>query len=173
MTGGSPAHSLAGRIAAAFRELAARPSVTAGRRAWIMASAVALLIALAPLLTIAGAALLAGGARSADERLAADEAPRIAAARRAEADRAALSAIVRRPGIGATLDALARALPGDAMLLRAGRDAEGRLAIEVSAPDPDQLRAALRREPALAGLRDAGQRQGDAGMVVSFTEPAP
>ncbi|MEI9851845.1 MAG: hypothetical protein WDN24_14570 [Sphingomonas sp.] len=79
---------------------------------------------------------------------------------------------MRRPTIGATLDALARALPPEASLIRAGRDAQGLLTVEVAAPDPDQLRAAIRRDPLLAALRDTGQRQQEATMIVTMRERA-
>ena len=57
-------------------------------------------------------------------------------------------------------------------MIRAERGRDGLLEIDVSAPDPDKLRAALRAEPALARLRDAGQQRGELMMTVSFKEVA-
>jgi hypothetical protein len=72
--------------------------------------------------------------------------------------------------VGATVEALARALPADAVLLRAERNRSGLLEVEISTPDPDKLRAALRAEPALAGLHNIGQQRGELTMTVSFAE---
>ena len=43
---------------------------------------------------------------------------------------------------------------------------QGRLALEIATADPDRLRTALRRVPTLARLRNTGQRQADAAMIV-------
>ena len=149
-----------------------RPEIPANRRDWIVASGIAGLIAAGPLVTIAGAWLITGSIRSEVNRLEEQAAPRAAAAKTAAQDRALLVAMIRRPGLGATAEALARALPVDAVLLRAERDRSGLLEIDIGAPDPDKLRAALRAEPALARLRDAGQQRGDLMMTVSFKEQA-
>ena len=69
--------------------------------------------------------------------------------------------------------AIAQALPPEAALLGASRNRDGLLEIEVRTPDPDKLRAALRRQPSLGGLRDAGQRQSDASMIVTFRQVQP
>jgi hypothetical protein len=166
----------AGAGAAKFRErLAAwraqEPAATP-RRAWQVAGAVALLIALGPVATIAGGHLLAGQSRAESRQLKARAEPRIAADRLAERDRAALGAVLRRAGVGAVIEALARALPPEAALARAERNRDGLIELDIATPDPDKLRAALRREPLLATLRDSGQRQGDAAMLVSFRESA-
>jgi len=149
-----------------------RPEIPANRRDWIVAGGVAGLIATGPLLTIAGAWLMTGSVRSDVNRLEEQAAPRAAAAEAARRDRALLVAMIKRPGLGATAEALSRALPVEAVLLRAERDRAGLLEIDISAPDPDKLRAALRAEPALARLRDAGQQRGDLMMTVSFREQA-
>ncbi|NIJ20772.1 hypothetical protein FHS95_002464 [Sphingomonas naasensis] len=131
-----------------------------------VATAVALLIAAGPLLTIGGARLIAGRERAAAERLETELAPRIAAAQAARDARAQMAGVLQRATLGATIEALAQALPADATLVRAERDAQGQLTLEIAAPDPDKLRAALRRIPAFARLRDTRQRQADGQMVV-------
>lgn len=159
-------------IAAAQMRLSAlRQPAGQGPREWQVGAAVALLIAAGPVATIAGAGLLARATRAETLRLQTEATPRVAAQQAAARDRIELGAVLRRPTLGATLEALARALPAEAVLLRAQRDRHGLLEVEVAAPDPDQLRAALRREPMLAALRDAGQRQGEAAMIVSLKEP--
>jgi hypothetical protein len=150
--------------------LAQPPAVQAGKRAWWIAAAVALLIATGPIATILGANLAAASARAETERLREQAAPRVAAEQAAARDRAELVALLRRPGLGATVEALARALPPEASLVRVERNRAGLLEVDVTAPDPDRLRAALRREPALARLRDAGQQRGELTMTVSLRE---
>lgn len=166
--------SLTGRLAASARGWAAalrdRPAVAAERRDWIIAAGVAALLAAGPLATIVGAKWIAGNAKAETARLNEQLAPRIAAAKAATGERAELIALLRRPGLGQVADALARALPPEASVLRIERNHAGLLEVEVSTPDPDRIRAAIRREPALAGLRDAGQRQVDVMMVVTFRE---
>ena len=134
---------------------------------------VALLITAGPLLTIATARLLAGAQRAAAARLEADLAPRIGAARAAAEARGEIDAVLRRKTLGATIEALARALPADAALVHVARDTRGVFEIEIAAADPDRLRAALRRAPAFARLRNTGQRQADARMIVTFAGTTP
>lgn len=167
--------SLVQRLAA----MARRPRVREGARpaatGWSdqrVAIAVALLIAAGPLLTIGGARLIAERQRSAADRIETEMAPRIAAAQAARAARTQMAAVLRRPTMGATIEALARALPADATLVRAGTGTQGRLALEIAAADPDKLRSALRRTSALARLRDIGQRQAD-GRLIVLLEGAP
>jgi Tfp pilus assembly protein PilX len=131
-----------------------------------VAIAVALLIVAGPLLTIGGARVLADQQRAATVQIEGEVAPRIAAAAAAAEARAQMDAVLKRRTLGATIETLARALPADATLARVERNAQGRLALEVATPDPDKLRAALRRVPALSRLRDTGQRQADAAMIV-------
>lgn len=151
---------------------AGRPGIPAGRRDWIVAGGLAALIAAGPVLTIAAGSVMASGVRGEVRRLEEQAAPRAAAAKAASEDRAALVAMLKRPGLGVTAEALARALPVDAVLVRMERGRDGLLEVDISAPDPDKLRAAIRAEPALAGLRDAGQQRGDLMMTVSFKELA-
>lgn len=177
-----PGTSLSGRIADAARaRIDARraPPVAvevqepheAGQGGdWRIAAALAGMIALGPILTVAAASWAGVSARADTAALREKLAPRIAAERQAAADRETLVALVRRPGAGVTLDALARAIPPESSLVRVELNAAGRLEVEVAAADPDRLREALKREPALAGLRDAGQRQSDQGMIVSLKE---
>lgn len=131
-----------------------------------MAVVVALLIAAGPLLTIGGAQVLTERQRRAAVRIESEAAPRIAAAEVAIEARSQMDAVLRRRTLGSTVEALARALPADASLARAERNAQGRLALEITTADPDRLRAALRRAPALARLRNTGQHQADAAMIV-------
>ena len=138
-----------------------------------LAVALAAIIALAPLLTIVGANMLRVGGeadnRVAERQLRSRLAPQ--AARREGA--AALRDAVRQPALVATLERLARTLPDDARLVSAARTADGRVEIEVSASDPDQLRGALRRDPALAAMRETGQRRTqDARVVVTLRSRA-
>lgn len=142
--------------------------VAIGRRAAIV---VAVLLTLAPLATLLGAKLMTAGIRNDMALLAQAQGARIAAAEAQQAQRRVLAKLLDRPTLGTTLEGLARALPRDTLLVRAGRDDDGRLRIEASAADPDRLRAALRRDPATARLRDAGQRRGDAALVVAMAEP--
>ena len=142
--------------------------VAIGRRAAIV---VAVLLILAPLATLLGAKLLTASARSDAGAIKRAQAPRIAAAEAQNSQRRALAPMLDRPTLGTTLEGLARALPRETQLVRAGRGGDGRLRIEASTADPDRLRAALRREPTTARLRDAGQRRGDAALVVTMEEP--
>lgn len=173
-----PQRSLASGLGSAARDAignargwwAERPAQVTTRRDWIVAGSVAALIAAGPVFTIVGAKLMTGSVRAEVNRLEEQAAPRNAAAKSAADDRAALVAMLRRPGLGATAEALARVLPVEAVVLRIERDRQGLLEIDISAPDPDKLRAALRAEPALARLRDAGQQRGDLMMTVTFKE---
>lgn len=137
-----------------------------------LAALIAGLIAAGPLLTIGGATLLAGRQRAASARLEAEAAPRIEVARAAAEARGQMDAVLRRRTLAATIEVLARALPADASLVRAGRNAQGALELEIATPDPDRLRSALRRAPAFARLRNTGQRQADTKMIVLFAGTA-
>jgi hypothetical protein len=169
-----PAPSLTQRLAAAARTRLPHATRPEGRK-WpegSMAALVAVLIAAGPLLTIGGAKLLAGRERAAVARLAAEASPRIDAARAAAEARVQLGVVLRRPTLGATIEALARALPADATLVRAERNAQGGIEFDIAAADPDRLRSALRRAPALARLRNTGQRQADGRIIVTFAGTA-
>lgn len=137
----------------------------AGQRA---AAIVALLIAAGPLATLLGANMLAADARADARRLGAGLAPRIAQRRAVEQARDQMGAAIAQPMLGVTLEAIARALPADATVLRAERMRDGALELDISAPDPDQLRPALRSLPGIGRFRNVGQRRSDAGMIVSF-----
>ncbi|HWK35526.1 MAG TPA: hypothetical protein VNR91_04620, partial [Sphingomonas sp.] len=95
---------------------------------------------------------------------------KLAAADERAAARATLAPLLARPTLGATLEGMARILPAESHLVRAERGADGRLAIDVAAPDPDRLRAVLRRDPVTQGLRDTGQRRGDGAMIVTLED---
>lgn len=157
---GTPAHDRSESLS----PVAARPSV-----AW----AVAALIAAGPLLTLAGAQLMIAREEAAAAELRAAAAPRLAAQRAADEARAMLARTIERPTLGATLEAVATALPEDAQLIRAERFRDGLLELDVAASDPDRLRAALRRSRGLARMRDTGQRASDGAMITSLREMAP
>lgn len=133
---------------------------------WRVGAAIAGLLALVPLAVIAIATLLAIGTE--DRTAARTRTEAVALARIAEAQR--LRTVLRRPTVGATLEALARALPAEARLRRVARNADGALVVEVATADPDRLRAALRREPLTAGLRDVGQQGGPGGLLVTLED---
>jgi len=137
-----------------------------------LAAAIAVLIALGPLATIAGAQLLTRQERAEVTRLKAEREPRLAAELAAERARTEMASTLRHQPLSSALEALARGLPADASLVRVERNAQGALEIDVSTTDPDRLRAALRRDPALARLRDTSQRQADTAMIVSMREEA-
>lgn len=164
----APGESLAGRLLRAGRTRGAADASREPARWWREATLVAGLIGLGPVLTIGGAKLLAARERTQTARLEAQLAPRMARRADAEQARERLASVLERPTLAGTLDALARALPKDASLVRAERSGEGELQLEVRTPDPDALRGALRRTPALARLRETGQQRGDAAMIVSL-----
>jgi len=161
--------SLAQRLLAFARRAPAAIGSGAAYASWPegrVATAVALLLLAGPLLTIGGARVLSERQRDAAARIEGEAEPRIAAAAADRDARTQMTAVLQRRTLGATVEMLARALPADATLIRAERTAQGRLALEIAAADPDRLRAALRRVPALARLRNTGQRQADAQMIV-------
>lgn len=161
--------SLSQRLASRLR--AGVPPAAESRRG--TAALVAVLIAFGPLATIMGAGLLTRHEDREAVRLRAALAPRIAAERAAAAARAELGRTAARPTMGATLDLLAAALPGDAKLTRAERTLQGALELDIATSDPDALRSAIRRVPELAGLRDTSQRRTDAAMIVLMRAEAP
>lgn len=139
---------------------------------WRLASALAALIALGPLATITGAALIEGSARAEAERLTAQAAPRLKAEAGAQAARAALREAVRHPAAAVLLNHVAAAIPVDARVSRMSKAADGAMEIEITAPDPDLLRAAMRRDPALAAFRETGQRRAGAMIAVTLRRAA-
>lgn len=147
----------------------AEASLRAPAPAWMGMAAGALLV-LAPLATWIGVDRLARRAQEDVARLEQRAAPiEAAAAARAQA-RALLLASLKRPTLGSTLEALAKALPTDSSLARVERTEDGRLVLDISTPDPDRLRTALRRASGLERLRDTGQRRAEAAMLVTFEE---
>ena len=134
-----------------------------------LALALAGLIALGPLLTIVGAHMLRTGVEADNRALASQLRTRNAPQAARGAAAAVLRDATRQPALAATLDRLARALPDDARLVSAVRDADGALLFEISASDPDLLRGALRRDSLLGTLRERGQRRTqDARVVVTL-----
>ena len=124
-----------------------------------LAAALAGLVALGPLVTIVGAQVLRAGVEADNRALARQLQTRDAPQAARGAAAAVLRDATRQPPFAATLDRLARALPDDARLVSAARGSDGRLLVEISASDPDQLRGALRRDLLLAALRESGQRR--------------
>ncbi len=166
-----PPPSLVGR---ALERLHRRPRAVEGSavpvaRPWLILT-LALLIAAGPVATIAGATLLTRAVVRETAVVQAASAPRLVAARQQEAARAVLATAMARPGPAALLDALAPALPADAALVRAEQRADGTLEIALVAGDPDALRSAVRRVPALAGLRDVRQQESDGRTSVTLRQ---
>lgn len=129
----------------------------------------AVLIAAGPGLTLIGAKLLTIREERESNRLETKLEPRAARTAATAEVRQILTPLVRRKPLAMTLDRLAVALPADATLIGALQGRDGIVKLEVAAPDPDRLRAALRRAPGLEGLRDVGQRSGDGGIVVMLS----
>jgi hypothetical protein len=174
----TPPPSLAGRLGGWVRDrrrprdLADTDSPKLIGRRWVM-PALAMLVAAGPLATLIGASLLAHVTEGDTRWMEAARAPRRIAEARREAAHMSLSAAMVRPGPAALLDGVAAALPADAALVRAERRPDGALALEVSVSDPDALRSALRRVPALAGLRDVRQQEGEGRTLVLLRQVAP
>lgn len=165
--------SLADRMTRRFAAREPRAQRPAGGRVdWRLAAGLAALIALGPLATIVGAGLIERGARAEAARLAARVAPRLKAEARVRAARDVLRDAARDAGVAVWLDRLAAAIPGDARVTRMSKAADGSMEIEVTAPDPDVLRTALRRNPALAGFRETGQRRAGAMIAVTLRRAA-
>jgi hypothetical protein len=139
---------------------------------WGAAAALGALLAAGPLLTLVGASMLAKRERNATVRLQAQLAPRLAAETVAREARTALANAAGRTAPGQVLEILAGALPADARLARVERTRDGGLELDVAGSDPDTLRAAIRRAPELAGMRNTSQRRTDAAMIVSMREDA-
>jgi hypothetical protein len=133
----------------------------------------ALLLAAGPVATIVGATLLANVTSSEAAGLEARLAPRRVAEQGRDAARTILASAIVRPGPAALLDSVAAALPADAALVRAERREDGMLELEVLVSDPDALRSALHRVPALAGLRDVRQQEGEGRTLVLLRQAAP
>ncbi|MCD2325101.1 hypothetical protein LQ953_13850 [Sphingomonas sp. IC-56] len=161
-----PGESLTAKLFRSARGAGRAPAGAKASGQWREAALLAGLIAMGPVLTIAGAQMLAVQERGQAERLEAQLAPRLARRASAEQARDLLSPVISRATLGATFEALARGLPKDASVVRAERGADGTLQLALRTPDPDALRAALRRVPALSGLREVGQQRSDAAMIV-------
>lgn len=155
--------SLAGQIGALLRSGGGHPNRE-------LAAAIAISIALGPLCTLAGAKWIAATDRREVQRLRDELDPRLAAERESDEARGQLARTAARPMMGVTLEALARGIPADSTIARVERSPQGFLEVDVSTPDPDRLRAAIRRDPALSRLRDTSQRQSDAMMIVTLRE---
>lgn len=136
----------------------------------------AILLAIAilatPMLTLAGATLTTAQVRRETQALTERAAPAVAARVARDRARATLAGAWNGPTLGATLEAIARALPDDAALFRVERDT-GPLNIDILAPDPDRTLSALRRDPVLGGLRAVAQSraEGDGRMRITLEQP--
>lgn len=161
-----PAHSLSHRLSAALRGA----SLPAGGRG--VAAAFGALLAAGPLLTLAGATLLAQHEKRATLRLQDQLAPRLQAEAAAREARTALANAAGRAAPGQVVELLAGVLPPETRLTRIERTRDGGLEFDVAGSDPDTLRAAIRRAPEFAGMRNTSQRHTDAGMIVSMREDA-
>lgn len=171
--------SLAERMAAAVRALPARTrrrgagaadhagaGAGAGRAGW----AIVALLCAGPLAASAAADWLRHDVTARTAAATQASAPGRTRAAAHAAAHAELARAARVPGVAATLDALAAALPDDARLVRAARGGDGVVELDIATPDPDRLREALRRTPALARFRNVGQHRDGAGMVATFRE---
>jgi hypothetical protein len=136
-------------------------------RCWL--AALVLLIAAGPALTLAGATLLEHRARTEIAALSPAAEPVLARARADAATRAAWAPLLDRAALGTTIERLAASLPADDRLASVASRTDGTLDVTILTADPDALRDALRREPVLAQLREAGQQRGDAAMRVTLT----
>lgn len=125
------------------------------------AALLALAIVATPLVTLAGATLLTARVRDEAAVLSRSAAPIVADRRAGQQARALLGLAWGQPTLGTTVEAIARALPQDAALLRAERSAAGTVSVELLAPDPDRVLASLRRDPVLASLRATAQARAD------------
>lgn len=135
---------------------------------WRFAVALAALIALAPLATIVGARLLERRERAAAEGLLVQTAPQRNAVAAERDSRRRFNRAVRGATVAVWLDRLAASLPADTRLSRMTRLEDGRIEVDILAPDPDTLRGALRRSATLSFLREAGQRRSEAMTLVTL-----
>jgi len=175
-----PSPSLVDRLLAAARRKKTRrpqpprpvpePGMPVARRRAIdrIGLAMAVMIVAMPVATWIGATRIAARDRAATAQIVATAAPIEAARAGHDRARTLLTATWRGPTAGMVVEALARSLPPEAALLRVDRAPTGALSVEVAAPDPDRLMAALRREPALTALHATGQVQGDGAMRVTL-----
>lgn len=164
--------SLADRMAQRFAARSPAPLPARKPVNWRLAAGLAALIALGPLVTIVGAGVLERSAAADAARLTAQAAPRSKAQARERAAREALRAAARDAGVAVWLDRVAAAIPADARVARMAKAADGAIELEITAPDPDLLRGALRRDPALAGFRETGQRRAGAMIAVTLRRAA-
>lgn len=160
-----------GLIQRATRQLGEAPASAIRPRGsidWRIAGALGALIALGPLLTIGGAGVLASRAQQNAARIEAGLAARMTAEAQGRSARATFRQAVRGAPAALWMDRIARVLPADARVAAMARSSSGEFEVQISTPDPDQLRSALRRDPAFAALRETGQRRAGAMMLVTM-----
>ena len=147
------------------------PQPTARERPDRAAILLAIAIVATPLLTLAGATVLTTQLRRETQALIEQSAPTVAVRAERDRARAMLAAAWNAPTLGTTLEAIGRVLPEDAALVRVERNA-GPLTIDIAAPDPDRMLSALRRDPALGGLRAVAQSrtEGDGRMRITLEQ---
>jgi hypothetical protein len=136
-------------------------------RRWV--AALVLLIAAGPALTWAGATLLEHRARTDIAALSPSAQPVLTRTRADAATRAAWAPLLDRATLGTTIERLAATLPANDRLASVASRTDGTLDVTILTADPDALRDALRREPVLSQLHEAGQQRGDAAMRVTLT----
>lgn len=134
-------------------------------------AALALLLGAGPAFTWAGATLLTQRTRAEIAALAPRATPLLVRSRADAATRDALAPLLDRAPLGTTLERLATTLPTDDRVASVASNQDGALRVVVLTADPDALRDALRREPVLAQLKEAGQQRDEATLRVTLAGP--
>tara|TARA_B100000678_G_scaffold278266_1_gene272857 strand:- start:547 stop:990 length:444 start_codon:yes stop_codon:yes gene_type:complete len=140
------------------------------RHEWLIAAAVALLIASIPLTIQLIAAWQTLSATHAAKALGAKNAASISAFYARNDSRRILQQATAPVGVAVVLDHLAAVLPQEAMLVSVERDNFSELTLRIATNDPDRLRTALHRDPLFAKLHDRDQSQSDGVMLVTLSE---
>ncbi|WP_109806426.1 hypothetical protein [Sphingosinithalassobacter portus] len=147
-------------------------ALRAERPDWRFAVLAGLAIAAGPLALWLSAAISGASIERSNQSLRAQLAPRAESKARNRVSRREIALLAQTPGLAATIDALARAVPANANVLRLARAHEGVLEVDIATPDPDMLLATLRRHPLLAQLKAVGQRSSDGMVIVSLAGPS-
>jgi hypothetical protein len=131
-------------------------------------AALALVLGAGPAFTWAGATFLTQRTRAEIAALAPRATPLLARSRADAATRDTLAPLLDRAPLGTTLERLAATLPADNRVASVASEQDGTLRVVVLTADPDALRDALRREPVLAQLKEAGQQGDEATLRVTL-----
>lgn len=171
----SLADKASARVAQLVRDsprLSLRPAglMPKGRREWLIAAAIALLIASIPFNIQWIAAWQARSATNRAKALGTQNAASISAYYARSDSGHILQGATAPEGVAVVLDHLAAVLPQEAMLVSVERDGTGALSVRVATNDPDRLRTALHRDPLFAELHDRDQSQADGVMLVTLSE---